>query len=54
MCWFEVCCKLNWFWCIGDGYGDVCVEDSDGDGYVDVEDVCLEYKDIYFMDFWIF
>lgn len=50
MCWLEAC-KSNWLWCIGDEYGDACAEDSDGDGYADVEDVCPEHKDIHSTDF---
>lgn len=35
----------------GDGYGDACVDDMDGDGYLDAEDVCPEHKDIHSTDF---
>ena len=51
-----ILCYLEYLWLIstddlGDGFGDACVDDSDGDGFADVEDVCPEHKDIHSTDF---
>ena len=35
----------------GDGRGDVCEDDYDGDGYDDVYDVCPDNGEIFATDF---
>lgn len=40
-----------WFFCLGDGRGDVCKDDFDQDNVLDIYDVCPENFDISETDF---
>ena len=48
---FLVSCLTHTHVLPGDGRGDVCEDDYDGDGYDDVYDVCPDNGEIFATDF---